>query len=49
MKIKQYIAGTFCSQRKRKKDVAQKIQKFVSDYKDIDKMNYLRGIAYNLS
>jgi len=46
MKINQYIAGVVESSRKRKRDT---IKQLVDDYENRDKLEYLRGIAYNLS
>ncbi|XP_022161380.1 uncharacterized protein LOC111027331 [Myzus persicae] len=45
MKINQYIAGTVEPSRKRKRDT---LTELVNDYYNRDRLEYLRGVAYNL-
>ena len=46
MKINQYIAGTIEPSRKQKRDT---LKELVNDYENRDRLEYLRGVAYNLS
>ena len=46
MKINQYIAGKIEPSRKRKRDT---LKELVKDYENRERLEYLRGVAYNLS
>ena len=46
MKLNQCIEGVVESSRKRKRDT---IKQLIDDHENRDKLEYLRGIAYNLS
>ncbi|KAL4131205.1 hypothetical protein QTP88_008546 [Uroleucon formosanum] len=46
MKINQSIAGTIEPSRKQKRDI---LKELVNDYENRDRLEYLRGVAYNLS
>ena len=49
-KIEQSLAGQpILPQKKKYRDAASRIKKIVETYKDIDLMDYLRGLSHNLS
>lgn len=49
-KIEQSLAGQpILPQKKKYRDAASRIKKIVETYKDIDLMDYCRGISHNLS
>jgi len=50
IKYDQYQSGINNIRKKKKyKDSAERIQKLVNGYDENDKLNFLKGIAYNLT
>lgn len=49
IKQEQFIAGAKKHQKKKYKDCSEKIRNLTLSYNTNDNINYLKGIAYNLT